>query len=127
MTRAELSELIENEYSVKADYPWMEYPNFAVFRHGDNKKWFALIMEVPANKLGLPGDQSLDIVNFKCDPVLTVSLHKERGLFPAYHMSKSKWITAALDGSAEDEIIRMLLHMSYEATTARKKIGRNRI
>lgn len=127
MTRCELRELIENEYSVKPDSPWIEHPNFEVFRHGNNKKWFALIMDIPRNKLGLDGTEPVDVVNFKCDPVLTVSLHKERGLYPAYHMSKSKWITAALDGSADEEIIKMLLDMSYNATKqCEKKTGGNR-
>ena len=40
----------------------------------------------------------------------------EPGFYPAYHMNKDNWITAALDGSAPDDTIRMLLEMSYAAT-----------
>ena len=46
------------------------------------------------------------------------------GLFPAYHMNKDSWITVALDGSAPDEKIKMLLSESYNATTS--KTGRKR-
>ena len=66
--------------------------------------------------LGLAGTEQLDIVNFKCDPILISSLHGEPGIFPAYHMNKSSWITAALDGSVQTETIELLLDVSYELT-----------
>ena len=31
-------------------------------------------------------------------------------------MNKSSWITVALDGSVDDETIKMLVDLSYEAT-----------
>ena len=73
-------------------------------------------MEVPRGRLGLPGVEPLDIVNFKCDPILIASLRGENGIFPAYHMNKASWITAALDGSVPVETIELLLDVSYELT-----------
>ena len=70
--------------------------------------------------LGLRGTEPLDLVNFKCDPILIGSLRGEPGIFPAYHMNKEQWLTAALDGSVSDEQIKMLLDMSYEATASKK-------
>ena len=102
----------------------MKYPNNEVFRHSNNRKWFALIMDVPREKLGLSGTELLDVVNLKCDPILTGSLRREVGIFPAYHMNKANWITVALDGSVPDDTIRMLLDMSFE-TTAVKVRRRN--
>lgn len=116
MNRLDLKQLIYDRYSVEPDYPWIKYPNFEVFRHNSNQKWFALVMDVPKNKLGLQDGETLDIVNLKCDPILIGSLLNEEGFFPAYHMSKNSWITVALDGSASDDKIEMLLDMSYEAT-----------
>lgn len=77
------------------------------------------------NKLGLQGEELLDVVNLKCDQILIGSLRGEPGFFPAYHMSKDNWITAALDGSASDDKIKMLLDMSYQATApkVRKRKG----
>ena len=77
-------------------------------------------MDIPRNKLGLEGCEPIDIVNFKCDPILIGSFRKEPGFFPGYHMNKEHWISAALDGSASDETIRLLLDMSYEATSSVK-------
>lgn len=116
MNREELESYILNHYSTEADYPWADTPRAAVFRHVGNRKWFALVMEVPRDKLGLPGTEKLDIVNFKCDPILISSLRGEPGVFPAYHMNKASWITAALDGSVPAETIELLLDVSYELT-----------
>ena len=91
-------------------------PRAAVFRHTGNRKWFALMMEVPRDKLGLAGTEKLDIVNVKCDPILIASLRGEPGIFPAYHMNKTSWITAAPEGSVPAETIELLLDVSYELT-----------
>ena len=74
MNREELEAYILNHYSTEPDYPWADTPRAAVFRHAGNRKWFALVMEVPRSRLGLPGAEPLDIVNFKCDPILISSL-----------------------------------------------------
>ena len=116
MNRIELKEYIQNNYTTEPDYPWIKYPDYEVFRHSGNKKWFALIMGIPKNKLGLQGESILEVANFKCDPVLMGSLLRENGFFPAYHMSKTSWITVALDGSVSDDKIIMLLNMSFDAT-----------
>lgn len=79
-------------------------------------------MDVPKSKLGLDGDEILDVVNFKCDRILIDSLTAEPGFFPAYHMNKENWITVALDGSVSDEKILMLLDISFELTASNKKI-----
>lgn len=125
MRRNELEAFIMETYNAEADYPWRKSPNHAVFRHCSNRKWFALIMDVPKNKLGLQGEGLLDVINLKCDPILIGSLRGEPGFLPAYHMSKDNWITVALDGSAPDDKIKMLLDMSYQATAPKvhKKKG----
>ena len=116
MNREELEAYILNHYSTEPDYPWADTPRAAVFRHAGNRKWFALITEVPRDSLGLAGTEPLDAVNFKCDPILIASLRGEPGIFPAYHMNKASWITASLDGSVQAKTIELLLDVSYELT-----------
>ena len=116
MTRSELNDYIESVYSTSPEYLWQKYPSIAVYRHSSNRKWFALAAEIPKEKLGIPEGGLLDIVNFKCDPVMIGSLLSEPGFFPAYHMSKSSWITVALDGTVPDDTIRFLLDLSYDLT-----------
>lgn len=116
MNREELEAYILNHYSTEPDYPWADTSRAAVFRHAGNRKWFALMMDVPGEKLGLPERGMLDILNLKCDPVLIASLRGAPGLLPAYHMNKENWITAVLDSGAPDAQIRTLLAMSYDMT-----------
>ena len=47
MNRKGLEQLIFDTYSVEPDYPWMDTPESAVFRHATNRKWFALVTTVP--------------------------------------------------------------------------------
>ena len=116
MTRAELERYIAETYNTDPDYPFEDSPEAAVFRHANNRKWFAIIMRVRRDRLGLSGEGEVDIVNLKCDQLMLGSMLREQGFFPAYHMSKSHWISAALDGSAEGEKIRILLDLSFEMT-----------
>lgn len=121
MNRAELKRFILENYNSESDFPWMKHPNYEVFRHSSNQKWFALIMDIPKNKLGLQGSDLLDVVNLKCDTLLIGSLRCEPGFFPAYHMNKDSWITVALDGSVSDDKMKMLLDASYDATAPRAR------
>ncbi len=41
MDRTELEKYIRNNYGTEPDHPWIKYPNYGVFRHSSNKKWFA--------------------------------------------------------------------------------------
>ncbi|MDY4165989.1 MULTISPECIES: MmcQ/YjbR family DNA-binding protein [Eubacteriales] len=121
MNRVELGRFILENYNAERDFPWLKYPNYEVFRHNNNQKWFALIMDVPKNKIGLQGTGLIDVVNFKCDTLLIGSLRCEPGFFPAYHMNKESWITVALDGSVSDDKIKMLLSESYDATAPKAR------
>ena len=121
MTKQELFAYIEREYGVTPDYPWLDSPEGAVFRHADNRKWFALAMPIP-RRYAYPGeDGEVDAVNLKCDPVLSGMLRGEPGILPAWHMSKVHWITVLLNGSADDDRLKFLLHQSFELTRSKKR------
>lgn len=116
MTRADFEKFVLEAYGVKPDYPWDNIPDGAVFRHQSNGKWFALVMDIGKSRLGLDGSDMISIVNLKCDPVLIGSVRQENGIFPAYHMNKEHWISAALDGTADDDRIKALTDLSFELT-----------
>ena len=121
MNRSDWKQYILETYHAVSDRPWPRYPNHEVFRHPGNRKWFALMMDVPGAKLGLPERGMLDILNLKCDPVLIASLRGAPGLLPAYHMNKEKWISVLLGDAGLDEPIKNLLALSYELTAPKKK------
>ena len=119
--RKDLDEYITEAYGQSAEFPWIKYPDFAVYRHSSNKKWFAVIMNLPKSKFGLSQDGTVDVVNLKCDPLLIGSLIKENGIFPGYHMNKNYWISVLLDGSVENEQLKWLLDISFNLTDKKTK------
>ena len=127
MDRQTVFDHIRKKYKVLPEYPWRRYDTNAVFRHKDNKKWFALVMEVDRNKLGLSGSGKVDVVNLKVeDPFFRDVLVREAGIFPAYHMNKLHWITVLLDGTVPEEQVWDLLGRSFLATASAKKKQKER-
>ena len=116
MNREELAVYLTDAYSTEGEYLFARHSNFQVFRHTGNKKWFAVIMDIPGKNLGLEGENEISVVNLKCDTRLIGSFCMERGIYPGWHMNKAHWLTVALDGTVEDEKIKFLVDMSYELT-----------
>ena len=110
-----VQEYIQETYSVAGEYPFAKDAATCVFRHRSNRKWFAVIMVIPKEKLGLSGG-NIEVVNVKCDTRLIGSFRLEQGIYPAYHMSKAHWLTVALDCTVDEDRIKFLLDMSYELT-----------
>lgn len=126
LSRENLDKFILEAYGVAAEFPWIQYPGFAVYRHSGNKKWFAVVMNLPMSKFGLTDDKMVDVVNLKCDPIMIGSLRKENGIYPAYHMNKSYWISVLLDGTVDDEKMKWLLDISFDLTNTKTKSKENK-
>ena len=116
MNRQELEAYLADIYSTNGERLFAKYPSFLVFRHNGNRKWFAVIMDIPRKNLGLPGEGQTQVVNLKCDTRLIGSFREEPGIFPGWHMNKAHWISVALEACVEDEKIKFLAAMSYELT-----------
>ena len=114
--RADFLRLAEEQYGDRPEYLWRTSPHNAVLRHPENRKWYAVLMQVSREKLGLAGAGPVDIVDLKCDPALAGSLRLAPGILPGYHMHKGNWITLVLDGSVEEETVRFLLDRSHSLT-----------
>ena len=121
MTRQQLFQWMKRRYGVEPDYPWAD--ENAVLRHRDNNKWFARVMEVGRDKLGMDGDGTAEIINLKCQPALIGSLRERDGFHPAYHMNKDQWLSVRLDGSVADDELKSLIDLSFELTQKKQKKG----
>ena len=115
-------EYIKKKYKTSPEYLWKRYPEYAVFRHADNNKWFALQAAVPGEKLGIDRNEPVQIINVKVDDIFFRDmLINQEGIIPAYHMNKQHWITVLLDGSVKQEQVFDLIDASYMATASAKK------
>ncbi|MCM1227447.1 MAG: MmcQ/YjbR family DNA-binding protein [Clostridium sp.] len=108
------------KYHTSPEYLWKKFPDYAVLRHENNRKWYGIIMNIPRSKLGQNGDAPVDVLNIKCDPLMSGSLMMIEGVLPAYHMKKGYWLSILLDGTIDMEQISTLLDMSYHITLDKK-------
>ena len=115
--RQEIEKYIKQKYDALHEYPWEKYPNDTTFKHKDNKKWFALIMDVRYEKLKIDKNGIATVINVKTIPDMIGGLRKEEGILPAYHMNKEHWITILLDGTVSKKQICDLIDLSYELTS----------
>lgn len=117
MNRAATETFIhENFAGIIQDYPWEDSPEYTVFRHADNRKWFALITQIKYSTFGVDRPGLVNIINLKSDPDLIEDLLHEPGILPAYHMNKRHWITILLDDSCPASQIQNLIDLSYRLT-----------
>lgn len=117
MKRETLFNYAHDTFNAEPEYLWSTFPEYAVLRHHDGKKWFAVVMNVPGTKPGLNTDDVIDVLAVKARPEHSGSLRKKEGILPAYHMNKEHWISVILAGPLSDEEIYDLLSESHALTT----------
>ena len=118
MTKQQFLEYCLNTYGTLPDYPFEGDFETAVLRHGESRKWYALVMEIPRRKLGLDSDEVVCVVNLKMPAEMFGSFGAADGVYPAYHMHKLHWASVII-GDAPDDVVRFLVHASYEATKSK--------
>lgn len=117
-----LFEYVKNKYGCEPEYLWARFPDYAIFRHNDNRKWFGLVGTVTADKLGMKSPEPVEILNIKTgDPLLADLLVRQEGYFRGWHMNHTNWISVLLDGTVPFEDICRLLDESYAATASKTK------
>ena len=114
MNREFVLGLCKERYGTEPDYPFND-------KYSDTRKWYGIILNVSPKVFGLSGDEKVDVINLKIDPLMMGSFLQEKGIFPAYHMSKTCWISVLLDGSVSEETVSFLIDVSYELTNKKCK------
>lgn len=113
MNRNELLQYIQQEYVCNVEYPWERYPDYMVVHRRDNQKWFAGIFAIKGYQVGHDTNEPMNIVNLKCESDLIPNLIYENGIYPAYHMNKTHWISVDIEGYEDIEKLKILMDMSY--------------
>lgn len=116
ISRDDVFQYAKEHFGTEPEYLWKNFPNYIVLRHKENSKWYAILMDVSKNKIGMKGNEEIDILDVKCEPIMIGSLLENKGYLPAYHMNKEHWVTILLDGSVTKDEIFNLLDLSYELT-----------
>jgi len=117
--REDVFRYVRKKYKSEIEYLWARYPGYAVFRHADNRKWYGIVMDIPRSRLGLAGEDAVDVLNVKLgDALLCDLLCRQDGYFPGYHISRGNWISVLLDGAVPLPDICGLIDASFEATAS---------
>ena len=88
--RNQIYTYVKKKYKTAPEFLWQRFPNYAVFRHEDNRKWFGLIMDVPRSKLGLDGDDWVDVneldrlIEFLKETKAELVVNRCREVYPSY-------------------------------------------
>ena len=104
---------IRSAYGDEPEYLWEKYPDCAVVRRADNRKWYAVILTVDRRRLGQEAKGKVEILDLRISPDEVEDTVDHARYFPAYHMNKKHWITLCLDGSVGQEEIERRVAESY--------------
>lgn len=111
-----ITQLIQQHYRVQAEYLWRKHPDYAVFRHAHNRKWFAITMTVLGSQIALPDVANIQIMNVKLPTEWVAELRGQHGFAPAYHMNKTHWLSVRLDNTLPEQQLMDLLQQSFVQT-----------
>ena len=102
---------IERKYGNSPEYLWDD--ENAAIRRSDNRKWYAVLLKVNSKKLGLELDRTVEVLNIKMSPSDVEKTIDNVRFFPAYHMSKTHWISILLSAFDNTKEITALIDKSY--------------
>lgn len=104
-------EYARQRYGDEPEFLW-EDDDSAVLRRKDNRKWYAVFMNVNRKKFGEETDKVVPVLNVRIK-IEDGDGYAEEGFYPAFHMNKKHWISIILDGRSSTERIEKLLSDSY--------------
>lgn len=104
---------IKEKYGDDVEYLWEKFPDNAVARRKDNKKWYLAILTVTKDKLGFESKEKVEVIDLRAKPEELPELIKQENIYSGYHMNKKHWISLILDGSAPLKDIYKLIDESY--------------
>jgi hypothetical protein len=109
----EVISYVRDRYSDELEYLWKKFPDNAVWRRKDTKKWYGAILTVSKSKLGLESSEIAEILDLRIQPQKMEELLSNENYYPGWHMNKKNWYTIILDGSVETEEIYKCIDESY--------------
>lgn len=100
-------------YGDRLEFLWKKFPQNAIWRRKDTKKWYGALLTVSKRKLGIPSDEVVEIIDLRLEPEKLEKLIDNTKYYVGYHMNKKHWYTMILDGSVPVEEIYCRIEDSY--------------
>ena len=120
--RAQLEAYAKQKYNVEPEQLPFNHEDYAIFRHADSGKWFAVFILKSRSEFGLSGPGDAEIVSLKIpDLLLADLLTQQPGYLRGYPSAKWNWVSIVLDGTVPFEDICRWLDESYKATKTKAK------
>ena len=120
--REDVFAYVRKKYKDKPEYLWARFPDYAVFRHSDNQKWFGIVMDISYDKIDRGRSGTVDILNVKIGDILMRELLlQQEGYYIGYHISRGNWLSVVLDGTVPIDEIKNLIDLSFAVTASAKK------
>lgn len=116
----EIIKYIRQKYSDELEFLWEKFDDNAIWRNKQNNKWYAALLIIPENKLGLKSDNLVEIIDLRYEKDKIESIIDNEKIFPGYHMNKNSWITIELNNSLDTKEICNLIDNSYKLSIGNK-------
>ncbi len=115
---------LEERYGTVPDHPFDGDGDTAVLRT-PSRKWYGIVMNIAYRRLGVPSDERVDVLNIKLPEEKIRSLIDSKYFFTCYHMNKKLWISVALIGTLDFDLLLSLVDESYRLVSE-KDAGKGR-
>lgn len=113
----EIIDYIRAKYGDELEFLWQKFPDNAVWRRKDNKKWYGALLIIPKSKLVNHSKEMVEIIDLRINPEQVKSTIDNKKYFAGWHMNKNNWFTIILDGSVSTSEICQRIDESYGLAT----------
>ena len=111
---------IKEKYKDEIEYLWKKYPDDGIYRNKKNQKWYALIMKIESNKIGINSTEEITILNLMYQKEKISEIIDNKSIYPGYHMNKKSWITIILNKNVSNKLIFKLIDNSYNISIQKR-------
>ena len=108
-----LTDYVRCTYGDELEFLWEKFPDNAIWRRRDNGKWYAAILTVRGDKLGLDTDKTVEIIDLRMAKENREATLSSKGCYPGWHMNKQSWYTVILNGEMPEKELIARLDESY--------------
>ncbi|MBQ3574793.1 MAG: MmcQ/YjbR family DNA-binding protein [Clostridia bacterium] len=112
---------VKERYGDTLEFLWEKLSDNAVLRRKDNRKWYAAMLPIRGDRIGLNTQENVEIIDLRLDPEEMESTIDHKSFFPGYHMNKKHWYSILLDGSVPQNEIARRIDESYRIAGGKKK------